>query len=452
MARKRRKPRSVDVLGRGFQAIEESGRPNGVRKGVISGQGHVPQVITKTSEEKDHATFSASGAERWLNCPGSIALSEKAPPARESEYAAEGTEAHACLEFLLKNRVGLTAAISLARAKYPEDMIEHAIGAVAWVLQKQEALRGSELAAEMKVDSSSFTMADQFGTLDVQIVQHFGRLVIVDYKYGAGVVRYPEGADGRGDPQLVYYALAVAHAHDYNFADVELVVIQPRAWSEDGETVRSHLMSIDELLAWRPRFLGGVEAATAPDAPTRPGAWCKFCNAATICPSLKEAAFERAKIVFSDIEGVISVPTPRAMKLPHLSQALGACSKLEAWIKKVREHAYHVLESGGTIDGYKLVQKKSPRRWKDPEAARVFAVRRFGTKVLVPHKLQSPAQLEKVIGDHMHWAAFLGDHVTSESSGTTLVESSDKRPAVKPIDTVFTELPAIGPKKSRKGK
>lgn len=425
-----RKKKSVDNLGRAFASIEGSNR-----------QSNALTKLVTIDQQKEHATFGASGAERWLNCPGSIALCEKAPPARESEYAREGTEAHACLELLLKNRGNIDAAIKLASAQYPEEMVVHAAGAAAWILQKHQALRGSELAAEAKVDAGSFTRPGEFGTLDCSIVQHFGRLVIVDYKYGAGVIRYPDGGDGRGDSQLVYYALATAHQYDYNFADVELVVIQPRAYSEDGETIRSHVMTMAELLAWKPRFLGGVEAALAPKAPTRAGTWCKFCAAVTICPSIKDEAFKRAQVVFTDVEGFVSAPVPARMKLPHLSQALDACDKLEAWIKKVREHAYHVLESGGDIAGFKLVSKRSPRRWKDPEAARVFAVRRFGTKVLVPHKLQSPAQLESLLNGHMYFKQFLDEYVTSETTGATLVRSTDRRESVKPINSVFHEIP-----------
>ena len=41
-----------------------------------------------------HAKLSASGAKKWMNCPGSILL-ESQVEERPSEYAAEGTTAHA---------------------------------------------------------------------------------------------------------------------------------------------------------------------------------------------------------------------------------------------------------------------------------------------------------------------------------------------------------------------
>ena len=40
-----------------------------------------------------HAKLSASGASRWINCPGSIVLEENFEDT-SSEYAKEGTLAH----------------------------------------------------------------------------------------------------------------------------------------------------------------------------------------------------------------------------------------------------------------------------------------------------------------------------------------------------------------------
>ncbi|MDE2020994.1 MAG: DUF2800 domain-containing protein, partial [Patescibacteria group bacterium] len=52
-----------------------------------------------------HSPLGASSAERWLHCPGSIALAKKIvlPDAEESEYAKEGTAAHEAAAFCLKN-------------------------------------------------------------------------------------------------------------------------------------------------------------------------------------------------------------------------------------------------------------------------------------------------------------------------------------------------------------
>ncbi|MBR0186746.1 MAG: DUF2800 domain-containing protein [Synergistaceae bacterium] len=52
-----------------------------------------------------HARFSPSAAEQYINCPPSLVLGEQFED-DNSEYAAEGTEAHALCEYLLRTELG----------------------------------------------------------------------------------------------------------------------------------------------------------------------------------------------------------------------------------------------------------------------------------------------------------------------------------------------------------
>ncbi len=410
------------------------------------------KLDTKTSEEKAHAEFSASGSQRWLSCPGSHALSKNAPPAPENRYAAEGTAAHACLEFLLKNVDNLTAAV-LKAEKNPEwdaDMIAHAIVAIEWITDRLNSEgKGATLLCETKVDASYFTCTGQFGTLDAAVVKEFGRLTVIDYKYGAGIAVDPVDDDGELNSQLVYYALGVSKLYEHNFAEVELVVIQPRAYHESGDTVRSVSVPMEDLLAWIPKFRDGVMATSDKNAPLNPGKWCKYCTAATICPELKVKAMKDAQIAFSDQGGIESIPEPSMISIPHLGTILGACDKLEAWIKKVREHAEYALSKGRDIPGYKLVQKRGQRKWIDAAETATEAFKRFGSKALSEPKLLSPAQLEKAAKDATGIYEWVSARTTVESSGTTLARESDNRPAVTPAKVVFAAKPLPAAKKKK---
>ncbi len=394
----------------------------------------------KTSEEKDHAEFSASGSSRWLNCPGSHALSKTMPAGPDSKYAAEGTEAHACFEFLLKNRASLLAATKAAAKKYSDDMVEHALTAVGWVLERYGAA-GSDahILCETRVDASQFTCTGQFGTLDAAVVQEFGRLTVADYKYGAGIGVDPVEPDGQLNSQLVYYALGISHLYHHNFAEVELAVIQPRAYHESGETIRSVIVPMDDLLAWIPKFRNGVMATSDPNAPFAAGKWCRFCSAAPKCPELKVKAMKEAQVVFSDEKGLQSVPEPAMIQLPDLGTILNACTKLEAWIARVREHAEHVLNKGGDVPGYKLVQKRGQRKWIDAEESGIEAHHLFGTAAFTEPKLLSPAQLEKVAKGYKGIDAWVTERTETVSSGTTLATQDDKRPAVTSAQAAFGE-------------
>lgn len=386
-----------------------------------------PQIV---GGDKDHAEYSASGSERWLACPGSHELSKKAPEPSPSKYADEGTTAHECLEFLLKNRdlLGHDKLHAEACVLYTEEMVHHAWKAFGWILQEaQEA----EILSETEVDTSSVIgVPGQFGTLDAAIIRPFDRLTVVDYKYGAGVVVDPEGEDGRGNPQLILYGHGLCEKYGFDFTEVELVVIQPRAFHPSGETIRTHVMTMDEFMAWRPIFKAGAAATKKKDAPLAAGSWCKFCRAAMLCPELKERSLAQAQIDFDDETGVVQFSHESLMPLPNLANILRAIPKLEAWIKVVEEHAQGVLERGGTIPGFKLVQKRAQRKWKNEAEV----VRAWGDRAYAERKVLSPAQFEKSFKGSN---AFVSANTTAESSGTTVVPESDKRPAVNSIEVDF---------------
>ena len=59
---------------------------------------------------KGHAILSASSSDRWLHCPPSARLCESYDD-KGSDYAAEGTDAHALCEYKLRRALGMTCLI-----------------------------------------------------------------------------------------------------------------------------------------------------------------------------------------------------------------------------------------------------------------------------------------------------------------------------------------------------
>ena len=55
-----------------------------------------------------HARCSASAAYRWINCPGSVALSDQCPDPGSSSYADEGTVAHSLAELKIRHYLAPT--------------------------------------------------------------------------------------------------------------------------------------------------------------------------------------------------------------------------------------------------------------------------------------------------------------------------------------------------------
>lgn len=378
-------------------------------------------------EKKKHAKFSASAAYRWLACPGSVALSQKAPPQTESKYAEEGTLAHECLEELLSLYSTSVPHRSFA-GKFTKEMIAHAQKAVAGIMGRIP--KNAKCMSETKSDLS-FIHPDMWGTADAVIVEEFGRLTVIDYKYGAGIPVDPEE-----NPQLIFYALGIAHHYNYNFKDVALVIIQPRADHPRGP-VREWVISIDELLKWSYKFREGVVLANQSDAPLSAGDHCRFCPAAPICPEISSRALRQAKVDFGPASGQLALPEPSLFfEGRNLGQTLDALDRVETWIGAVRVHAHQLLERGEKIAGYKLVQKRSTRKWTDLTVAIKAALRDLSEGAFTEPELKSPAQLEKSADneeDKRLVEKFIGKYASSISSGTTFAKESDPRPSINSL-------------------
>jgi hypothetical protein len=98
------------------------------------------------------------------------------------------------------------------------------------------------------------------------------------------------------------------------------------------------------------------------------------------------------------------------------------------------------------VPGWKLAPKRAQRKWKDEEAAAQAFLKRGLTRLEVYEtELRSPAGMEKVLKaggmTKEGIALVLKDLVVKESSGTTLVEDSDSRPAVS-LKSIFDAAPA----------
>jgi hypothetical protein len=161
--------------------------------------------------------------------------------------------------------------------------------------------KGASLLSETK-SSLDHLHHDMHGTADAVILQHFGILYVIDYKNGKMPVEVED------NPQLIFYALGIAHKWDYNFEGVVLVVIQPLANHAAGP-VRSWPMTIEALKEWGAKFKAGVKAAEKKNAPFAAGEHCFFCAAKTICKTYSPSAVSSVRSKF------FKPKTPEQIKL-----------------------------------------------------------------------------------------------------------------------------------------
>lgn len=238
---------------------------------------------------KAHAVLSASGASRWMGCPGSVRMSEGITP-ETSEWSKAGTNAHTLFQFALENGVGWECLLSLPEAKkfkahieLSEDQLLSVRYAAQYVQDAAEKMRvqydhDPQMFVEKKVEFPGIG----FGTADVILYQPFGTLHVMDYKSGRGIVEPEENKQG------LYYAIATAEEMGWDFDDVIITIIQPNVAHPDG-MVRSWKTTYERLKEAQKEFILAARRTQDTKAPLVPDTkWCWFCPARSICPKQKE--------------------------------------------------------------------------------------------------------------------------------------------------------------------
>ena len=90
---------------------------------------------------KGHAILSASSSDRWLHCPPSARLCDSYDD-KGSDYAAEGTDAHALCEYKLRRALGMEATDPTENLTwFNEEMSDCATGYGAYVLEQVETAK-----------------------------------------------------------------------------------------------------------------------------------------------------------------------------------------------------------------------------------------------------------------------------------------------------------------------
>lgn len=290
---------------------------------------HEPPV----HKERAHSKFSASGADRWFACSGSVELSEGIE-SKSSVYAEEGTKAHELLEkVMIYILAGHTKHLGSVLGHHPRAMIDHVLAASGFILKLGEQLK-AQVMVETRVHLD-FIHPEMFGTFDGAVVDHFGTLHVFDFKYGSGHAVSP-----KENLQMIFYGIGLAHKYDWNFKNVRLWIIQPRIRGYDGPTFWD--ISIQELK----RYVGIFKEAVrrVEERPTYfEGSHCHWCRAKSKCPLKQEAKIKEAQIIFrGSVEGIESSGQGQNQTFPkkegsQKSKTESSVEKSEAdWRKEAR--------------------------------------------------------------------------------------------------------------------
>ena len=370
-----------------------------------------------------HARLSASGAKKWINCPGSIQLEENFED-KPSQFAEEGTNAHALGEAKIRlatkeyNRTKYHNAIR--NLEITEDMEDYAESYKNYVIERyNSALQKTPdtiLMLEQRLDFSKY-VPEGFGTGDAVIIAE-GKLEIIDLKYGKGVE-----VSAVDNPQLRLYALGAYEAFDmlYGFDTVEMTIYQPRL-----DNISSESILVGELLEWgesvkKAAQLANDESITKCVA----GKHCDtgFCKARPVCRAYAE---ERQKMAVYDFK------PPAMLTVAEIADIIEQSASLEKWAKLVCDYALEqAYKHGVEYPGYKVVEGRSNRKYSKPdsEVAKILTDNGYPESDILVHKLKGITDIEKLLGKKT-FAEVLGSYVVKPPGKPTLVCSEDKRPAI----------------------
>lgn len=340
--------------------------------------------------DRAHSRLSASGSHRWMECSGSVRMEEPFPD-ETSPHAAEGTAAHELFEAILRNdgQVPDDALYAPHAAGYDTgEMVKNLREGVDYVRNQEGAKFYEERVSLEALDPP----CDMFGTVDVAIWNAgTGVLEILDLKYGQGVV-----VDPVENSQLMYYALGMILRLRVRPEIIRVTVFQPRA----GEpAIRSWEFDWERLKQFKTDLLDRANATLDPEAPLAVGDHCRWCKAKAVCPAQHQFALEVAQVEFDVADREPAMPAVEGLTADQIGLILERAKLVEDWLKAVREYAHSAIEAGGEVPGWKLVAGRRSRSWVDEAAAEAWLRQRFKVGEILPRKLVSPAQAEKLVKD-----------------------------------------------------
>ena len=379
-----------------------------------------------------HSPLGASGAERWMNCPASVTLSQGHQD-EESEHASLGTAAHAIAEHCLRNNV---APWTLPIGWWFSELgiHYHDIGDKMSVCIDQEMIDAITVYVDFLAEEfpdrnqGNFWVERRlhcptihplfFGTSDACGIIDERTASVVDYKHGAGIV-----VEAEDNEQLMYYACGVLE--DLNLwgkvDDVRLTIVQPRAFHFDGP-VRTHTMKVEDLIAWlEEKLVPAMDKAAQGSRDTKSGSHCRFCPArSAACPQILSDVKE--------LEALMEKLDGGAGAAKMTNEDLARFLDLGEVFKIARTAALKTatarVEHGALVPGWKLAKARSNSEFKD--GAEKEAKKKFGDDAYTKPELLSPAQIKKLPGGE----DFCARWAHKPDKGLTLVQADDARPAV----------------------
>lgn len=364
----------------------------------------------------EHARLSPSGASRWAVCPASVKVSEQYE--NKTNSAAEwGTKVHDLGEKILKGQSIDFKLYDDEQIEVAEDYADYCTG----LMTKKSVIMIEERF------NLEFIAPNTFGTGDCSILDDNNTLHIVDLKTGRNVVY------AKDNMQLKLYALGAIHELEsiYNIEKVVLHIVQNRIGHIDTWEV-----SIDELIEFKQWIIERAKLALSDNAPFNPQEKaCQYCPHQANCEALAEHV---NAVLIGDFDNLDELDG-KADKLTvsHIKNILDNASLIKSFVQAVENIAVEKLEAGETVEGYKLVESRTNRKWSDEEEVeRYLKERNDGINYYKAPSLLPMTQILKILKKDSEIEKF----IVKPKGTPTLAPLSDKRPSIDASCDSFDSL------------
>lgn len=372
-----------------------------------------------------HALLSASGAQRWLSCPPSARL-EEAVEEQSSEYAREGSFAHELAELYLAQELGLIKKSEFnKRLKelrqnpfYSEELDAYVKIYLDFAIEKineaRARTRDAVVLLEMKLDYSTW-VPEGFGTGDLVLVTD-DVLEVIDFKFGRGI---QIGAED--NPQMRLYALGALSQFGclYEVNTVRMTIVQPRL-----DSISTDEMAVEELVDWGEKMVKPIaDLAFKGEGEFKAGGHCRFCRVRATCRARAEMNMKLACYDFKE---------PPLLTDEEIVEVLDAADEYMKWISDLQGYALdQAVNNGKKWPGYKLVEGRSYRRYKDQgKVAEALIAAGYKEDEIYEKVLLGITKMERAVG-RKEFNELLVGLIEKPPGKAKLAPESDKRPAVK---------------------
>lgn len=371
-----------------------------------------------------HARLSPSSSSRWLSCTASVEASEKYEN-KGNSASVWGTNVHYLGEQLLKgNHIdvgqehteqGVTFIVDSEMLECAEDYADY----VNSFIDKE-----SVVLIEEQFDLG-FISPNQFGTSDATVLNDT-HLHVMDLKTGHGIVM------AENNSQLMLYALGALHDLEaiYDIETVTLHIVQTRAghidtWELDVKTLKLFeqiaKVQADAIIS------GDVEFNPSEKA-------CKWCQHQTNCEALKSHVESTVTGAFENLEDIDGQAD--LIDTDHIKKILDNKDLILSFIKAVEARSLEIMQEGQSIDGYKLVEAKTNRKWADEEAVGKYLNRKIKADDLWVKKMIPMTKILKMRPNDKK----LQEMLIKPEGKPVVAPIGDKRPPISGVADNFEEL------------